>query len=326
MAGNSADAGRSVTSKVIAILLSFTSGSIYSLTEIARLSGLPISTAHRLATELAAWGMLERTDDGHYRVGMQLKLIASCSTHLMPGLHERARRAMEDLAVVNTRSTVRLGVLDNLEVAYVEKGEGNRPVANAPEPTPLAVHASAMGKALLAFSPPDVVDEVIARGLPRYTPFTITTPDRLRRSLAISRLTRVAVSRRELDLRSSAVAAPVFGPGGVIVAALELEVIDSQDLRLVQPPLVVAARALSRELQANQALPHFAGGPAWPADTILPTHDTALTRRYFGRPEPRLTPAATIAREETPGHRSAPDGGLPRPGSAAAPPHPRRSP
>ncbi len=52
MAGNSTDTGRSVTSKVIAILLTFTGGSVYSLTEIARLTGLPISTAHRLATEL----------------------------------------------------------------------------------------------------------------------------------------------------------------------------------------------------------------------------------------------------------------------------------
>jgi predicted transcriptional regulator of viral defense system len=69
MAGNSADSGRSVTNKVIAILLTFTHGTVYSLTEIARLTGLPISTAHRLASELAAWGVLERTEDGHYRAG-----------------------------------------------------------------------------------------------------------------------------------------------------------------------------------------------------------------------------------------------------------------
>ena len=51
MAGNSTDAGRSVTSKVVAILLTFADGNIHSLTEIARLAGLPVSTAHRLATE-----------------------------------------------------------------------------------------------------------------------------------------------------------------------------------------------------------------------------------------------------------------------------------
>ena len=51
--------GRSVTSKVIAILMTFGSGGSYSLTEIARLTGLPISTAHRLITELLGLGHCE---------------------------------------------------------------------------------------------------------------------------------------------------------------------------------------------------------------------------------------------------------------------------
>jgi hypothetical protein len=48
MAGNSTETGRSVTSKITSILLTFTEGDEHSLTEIARLAGLPISTAHRL--------------------------------------------------------------------------------------------------------------------------------------------------------------------------------------------------------------------------------------------------------------------------------------
>ena len=70
MAGNSTESGRSVTSKITSILMTFTEGSVHSLTEIARLSGLPISTAHRLTCELASWRLLERTDDGQYRVGL----------------------------------------------------------------------------------------------------------------------------------------------------------------------------------------------------------------------------------------------------------------
>jgi len=48
MAGNSAEPGRSVTSKIVAILLTFHDGNEHSLTEIARLTCLPVSTAHRL--------------------------------------------------------------------------------------------------------------------------------------------------------------------------------------------------------------------------------------------------------------------------------------
>src|SRR5215210_7604513 len=177
MAGNSADAGRSVTSKVIAILLTFTNGSVFSLTEIARLAGLPISTAHRLATELVAWGMLERTHDGQYRIGMQLRAIASEATPSPPSVHERARRVMEDLSAAASRGTVRLGVLDGLEVAFIEKSGGNRPVSMVFEPATMPAHATAMGKALLAFSPPETVELVIAQGLKRFTPFTLTSPD-----------------------------------------------------------------------------------------------------------------------------------------------------
>jgi DNA-binding IclR family transcriptional regulator len=253
MSGNSADAGRSVTSKVIAILLTFSDGNVYSLTEIARRTGLPISTTHRLAQEMAAWGMLERAEDGQYRIGMQLKAIASQAAPMPPSLHERARRVLEDLAAASPRSTVRLGVLEGLEVAFIEKAEGNHPVSMVFETTSLPAHATAMGKALLAFSSPQVVDAVIAKGLPRYTPFTLTSPERLRRALATIRLTRVAVSRRELDLAASAVAVPAFGAGGGVAAALELTVADPQDFRLVQPPLIVAARSLSRELHGYHA-------------------------------------------------------------------------
>jgi DNA-binding IclR family transcriptional regulator len=251
MAGNSVDAGRSVTSKVAAILLTFTSGTVYSLTELAKLTGLPISTVHRLATELAAWGFLERTEDGQYRVGMHLKVIGAAGGARPSAAQEKVRRVMEDLSAVAGRANVHLGVLEGYEVVFIRKTPGNRPISLFQEPNAVPAHASAMGKAMLAFAAPERVEQVIAHGLERYTPFTVTNADRLRRGLAIIRLTRVAVSRREYDPALSAVAAPVFGAGGKVVAALELEVRDPQELRPLQPPLIVAARSLSRELGFN---------------------------------------------------------------------------
>ena len=63
MAGNSTDPGRSVTSKVTAILMVFADGDVHTLTEIAASADLPTSTAHRLASELVAWRLLERTEE-----------------------------------------------------------------------------------------------------------------------------------------------------------------------------------------------------------------------------------------------------------------------
>src|SRR6185437_3531297 len=98
MAGNSADSGRSVTSKVVAILLTFNDGTVHSVTEIARLAGLPISTTHRLVSELAAWGILERTDALQYRVGVQLHAIAATAdrVQLHPDAVLKVISALED--------------------------------------------------------------------------------------------------------------------------------------------------------------------------------------------------------------------------------------
>ena len=189
-----------MTSKVIAILRTFGDATEHSLTEIARLSGLPISTTHRLTNELVMWGMLDRTDGGLYRVGLQLRTIASRSAAVPPSFHERARLVLEDLAHT-MRCVVRLGVLEDLSVTYIEKCGPDRPCSSSGT-TNLPAHATAMGKALLAFATPDVVDQVIERGLSRYTPLTITSADRLRRALSVTRLTRVAVARRELDART----------------------------------------------------------------------------------------------------------------------------
>ena len=87
MAGNSTESGRSVTSKITSILLTFTQGNEHSLTEIARLAGLPISTAHRLTSELASWRLLERTEGGLYRAGLPLRTIGT--TGACPAEHCR---------------------------------------------------------------------------------------------------------------------------------------------------------------------------------------------------------------------------------------------
>ena len=123
----------------------------------------------------------------------------------------------------------------------------------------LPAHATALGKVLLAFSSPELLNCLIAQGLTGYTPRTLTDPEELRRSLAVTRLTRVAVSRCEFEQSVSAVAVPVFGTGGIAAAALELTVTDLRaDQRLAQSVLTVAARALSRELATGTNATYFA--------------------------------------------------------------------
>ncbi|WP_214370553.1 IclR family transcriptional regulator [Pseudonocardia sp. H11422] len=250
MAGNSTESGRSVTSKITSILMTFTEGSEHSLTEIARLAGLPISTAHRLTTELASWRLLERTEDGTYRAGLPLRMIGA-GVACGPSIQERAPCVLEDLSGA-TRTRARLGVLHELDVAYIEKQPGHRPTTSFTPAATLPAHPTALGRALLAFSPASTVEMTILRGLRPYTPHTVTSPDRFRRALAVTRLTRVAVTRWELEVGTSGVAMPVFGPGGEVVAAIELAVRDlSSELKPVMAALSIASRSLSRELAGD---------------------------------------------------------------------------
>jgi len=270
-----------VTSKITSILLTFTEGSEHSLTEIARLAGLPISTAHRLTSELASWRLLERTEDGLYRAGLPLRMIGTVDA-CPPSIAERAPAVLEDLAAA-TKSRARLGVLHELEVAYIEKQPGSRPATAFSSAARLPSHPTALGRALLAFSPVRTVEMTILRGLRPYTQHTVTSPDRFRRALAVTRLSRVAVTRWELEANVCGVAMPVFGPGGEVVAAIELAVGDlRQQLQPVMAALAIASRSLSRELTGEARYDRPAGHlpvqrpDAAPSLTLAPTLSTAL--------------------------------------------------
>jgi len=242
-----AASSRTVISKAAVILLTFLDGYVHSVTEIAAATGLPLSTAHRLARELAAWRILDRTEDGHYCVGPPLRLIGSAGG---PGrsIEELGPLVLQDLSEA-TEAEVRLGVLRDCKVAYIEKLPGRRPVSNFSNDTVLPAHATAMGKALLAFSPPAFVEMLISEGLTSYTPFTLTAPDRLRRALATTRLGRMAVSRWELEPDRCALAVPAFGPGGYVAAAIELRIDGLRGgISAVKPALRIAGRSLTREL------------------------------------------------------------------------------
>jgi DNA-binding IclR family transcriptional regulator len=252
LAGNSIEAGRTVAHKISSILLTFTQGGELSLSEIARLTGLPISTAHRLTAELARLRLLERKPDGMWRPGLALRNIGAV-TDVPPSLTERAPCILEDLVEI-TKCRTRLGVWRDLDVGYIEVRPGAEAATSFTPRAFLPAPPTAVGRALLAFSSPNQVDRVISGGLRSYTEHTITSPPRLRHALAVTRLTRVAVSRREFEPDIYGVAMPVFGPGGHVIAAIEIAAADLEDdLPRVMPPLVIATRSLSRELAGGVA-------------------------------------------------------------------------
>ena len=255
MAGNSTDPGRSVTSKVTAILMAFAHGGVHTLTEIADFANLPTSTAHRLASELVAWRLLERTEERSYRIALPLRMIAGeydeseiCSYTLTV---MRALPVLDDLSRA-TQNQVRLGILRGTDVLTLQPRHhraNERINAESLIHGVTPVHATAAGKALLAFSPPEVVDHVIASGLCAFTPHTITSPDVLRQKLSVIRLTQVATARDEFDGDKAAIAMPIFYGRGRVAAAIELTVENPGiEFKPASSALSVACRSLSRQL------------------------------------------------------------------------------
>jgi len=224
MSGGNREPGRTVTSKVLAILDSFTGqDQELTLSAISGATGLPLATAHRLVAELVSWGGLERRPGGAYGIGIRLWEIGSLAPQ-RTGLREIAIPFMEDLYEA-THENVQLAILDGHDALFVEKisGRDSVPIVTRVGGR-LPLHATGVGKVLLAFAPPAFIEEIIERGLPRLTKHTIVEPDELRGCLEDVRRTGFAQTRDEMTIGSVSVAAPVYGPASTVVAAMSIVV------------------------------------------------------------------------------------------------------
>jgi IclR family KDG regulon transcriptional repressor len=86
----------------------------------------------------------------------------------------------------------------------------------------LAFHASAQGKILLAFSPRPLQQRLLARPLERFTPQTITDPNRLEEEIMRTVRLGYAAAPEEAMLGINAVAAPIFDAKDACIGAVAL--------------------------------------------------------------------------------------------------------
>jgi DNA-binding IclR family transcriptional regulator len=240
------------------ILRAFGSGSAsLTVSEIARHTGLPVATAHRLVTELVELGALERDPGKRVRIGYQLWELASRSSPARD-LSRAALPFMEDLQAV-VREHTQLGVLEGTDVLYLERLSGRDAGRNVAEIAGrLPVHATSTGLVLLAHSPPELQERVLDGELPAHTPQTITDPARLRRTLAAVRRDGYVVASQMIDPAAVGLAAPVRDRDNRVVAALSVVVPFRRDRdpgphpspHTHVPVLLAAARGISRTMGA----------------------------------------------------------------------------
>jgi DNA-binding IclR family transcriptional regulator len=239
----------SVASRLFDILAAFVPGEArLTLTEIARRTELPLATAHRLVHELVRLGGLEREEGGTYRIGVRLWEIGSLAP-IRGSLRELAMPFMEDLYEA-THENIQLAVLAGTEAMILEKISGRQSVHIVTRVGGrLPLHATGVGKVLLAYASPELIEAVLSRPPERMATHTITEPDALRGDLAQVRSRGWSATRDEMTDGAMSVGAPVYGPEQQVVAALSV-VVDSRtgDPERLAPPVRTAARSLSRQL------------------------------------------------------------------------------
>ena len=246
----SSERGRSVIGKAVAVLDAFRRGSReLSLNQLAAHTGLPLSTAFRIANELVAARVLERAEGGGYRVGLRAWEIGARADPAT-SMYQVVVPFMQDLYEV-THENVQLAILDNHDALYIEKIYGARSarIRNS-RGGRMPLHCTGAGKLLLAHAPQELVDELIRDGLKAYTPHTLTTADRLNRALEDIRRSGIAYQREEVDLGIMSVAAPVLDATGTVVSSLSVVLRSSPStLRHLAPAVRTAAASASREMR-----------------------------------------------------------------------------
>lgn len=222
------------------------------VSELARRVGVSKSSAHRIIWTLVDEGLLEKVDEtGLFRLTTTMRSLG-LSAETAQRLHEAATLPLDELRAI-TRGTLHLAVLDGPDVIYIERREG-------PGAVPVfrgigsrnAAHATSTGKVLLAYLPPERLDQVVGQlRLRRMTARTITSAAALLSELAAVRRQGFAENRGESEAGMCSIAAPVREPLGRVVAsisvAMHVEDVD-RGLRHLAPPVTQAATRISTAL------------------------------------------------------------------------------
>jgi IclR family transcriptional regulator, acetate operon repressor len=202
---------------VLELLASWGTGGV---SELATEIGVHKSTAFRLLGALEARELVEQTTErGKYRLAFGLVRLAR-RVNVQMELTEQAGMLTERLSR-KLGESINVAVLREHFVVNVVQSRGQASVVSQNwigQLTPL--HATSSGKVLLAHLDSTERAQLIERGLERFTPNTHTDPATLEDELAAVVKQGHATTFGELEIGLNAVAVPVRGEDGTVVAAL----------------------------------------------------------------------------------------------------------
>lgn len=240
------EAGRSVASRVLSILDAFeTAGPSLSLSQVAELTGMPVSTTHRLLGELQSWGALARDDQGRYQIGLRLWEL---SQNAGRRLRDTARPYLQDLFSL-TQETSHLAIREGNEALYVDRVYSSKRVPRATRiGGRLPLHVTAVGKVLLAYEEDWFREAYLASNLRAMTDRSHADPVALANELVHIVKQGYATTQEEARPGACSIAVPVRSSTGRVEASIGLVMLATQ--RSAMPRHLAVLRGIADRVEA----------------------------------------------------------------------------
>lgn len=191
------------------------------LSELSALIGMPKSSTHRYMATLQSVGLAERTGVDRFRLGTRVIELAG-SFLANSDLRSESQTTMDELADM-TGETIHLAVPSGTDVVYIAKIESKHTLGMSSHiGARLPMYCTSLGKAILAFSAPGLLQVVLAERPQARTPHTITSAKALREELVTVRSQGFALDNEENEAGICCVGAPVIDYTGNAIAAISI--------------------------------------------------------------------------------------------------------
>ncbi|WP_281825859.1 HTH-type transcriptional regulator BhcR [Jannaschia rubra] len=226
-----------------------------SLSELAQGLEESPATVYRILSTFALHGVVEvDAAQQTWHIGADAFRIGSAFLR-RTSLVERSRAVLRGL-MKTTGETANLGVEKDGAVLFVSQVETHAPIrAFFPPGTLSPLHASGIGKVLLAHAPAGRLEQVAAKGLESFTPHTLADLGRLRADLDLIRVRGHAVDDQERNLGMRCIAAPIRNVHGEVVAGISVSGPTSRVSPDHVPDLARAVIAAAAEVSAAIGAP-----------------------------------------------------------------------
>lgn len=228
-----------------------------ALSEISVALGLPKSSTYLLLQTLVHRGYLEGpSNSGPFHLGLKVLELGGAYSRGLDVVREF--RTVAQRVVATCQETVQLAVLDGVDIVYLAKEDGTRPVRLVSHVGKrLPGYATALGKVLLAAVPTsDLMSLLSSTRLSPMTPCTIRTLPELMEELSLVRKQGYALDREEALEGLWCFAAPVLDSHGATVAAISVSIPKARILETDASFYVTAIKDAAAELSRRVGFAH----------------------------------------------------------------------